>query len=221
MPGAPAGTRSDVLAVGLTGGIGAGKSAVAELLVERGAHLIDADVVARQVVVPGGPAYQPVIDRFGTGVLGPDGTIDRPALAAAVFGDRQALADLNAITHPAIGIEMLRQRDAHSSTDDIVVLAIPLLTPAHRESMGLDVVVVVDCPVEVALERLVHRRNMTPEDAQARIAAQVPPAERVAGADFVIANGGSLADLACGVGQLWEWLLDCKARKSAGRGATM
>jgi len=210
-----------VLAVGLTGGIGAGKSAVADMLVERGARLIDADVVARQVVAPGGPAYQPVVDRFGPKVLAPDGTVDRAALAAMVFADPGALADLNAITHPAIGVEMLRQRGALSSTDEIVVMAIPLLTAAHRESVGLDVVVVVDCPSAVALDRLVQRRGMDPDDAKARIAAQVSPEDRLADADYVVANDGSLDELQSEVERLWEWLLERRARRAAGRGATM
>lgn len=210
-----------MLAVGLTGGIGAGKSAVADMLVERGARLIDADVVARQVVAPGGPAYQPVVDRFGPKVLAPDGNLDRAALAAMVFADPGALADLNAITHPAIGVEMLRQRSALSSTDEVVVMAIPLLTAVHRESVGLDVVVVVDCPSAVALDRLVHRRAMDPDDAKARIAAQVSPEDRLADADYVVANDGSLDELQSEVERLWEWLLERRARRAAGRGATM
>jgi len=221
LPGARAGACLEVLAVGLTGGIGAGKSAVADMLVERGARLIDADVVARQVVAPGGPAYQPVVDRFGPKVLAPDGTVDRAALAAMVFADPGALADLNAITHPAIGVEMLRQRGALSSTDEIVVMAIPLLTAAHRESVGLDVVVVVDCPSAVALDRLVQRRGMDPDDAKARIAAQVSPEDRLADADYVVANDGSLDELQSEVERLWEWLLERRARRAAGRGATM
>jgi dephospho-CoA kinase len=101
-----------VLAVGLTGGIGAGKSMVAELLVDRGATLIDADRVAREVVAPGGPAYRPLVERFGPSILADDGTLDRPTLAAVAFADPKALADLNAITHPAIGLEMIERRNA-------------------------------------------------------------------------------------------------------------
>jgi dephospho-CoA kinase len=195
-----------VLAVGLTGGIGSGKSAVAELLVERGAVLIDADAVAREVVAPGGPAYRPLVDRFGPGILAADGTVDRPALAAAAFGDAEALADLNAITHPAIGIEMIERRNALAATDEVVVLAIPLLTPAHRETVGLDVVVVVDCPTEVALERLVGLRGMERADAEARVAAQVSREERLAEADFVVDNSSTLEHLTEEVDRLWGWL---------------
>lgn len=195
-----------MLAVGLTGGIGAGKSAVADLLVERGAVLIDADLVAREVVAPGGPAYRPLVDRFGPGILAADGTVDRPALAAAAFGDPGALADLNAITHPAIGLEMIERRNALAHTDEIVVLAIPLLTPAHRETVGLDVVVVVDCPTEVALERLVDLRGMDRADAEARVAAQISRDERLEDADFVVDNSSTADHLAEEVDRLWGWL---------------
>lgn len=193
-------------AIGLTGGIGSGKSSVADLLVRRGAVLIDADLVAREVVAPGGPAYQPLLDRFGTGILAADGTVDRPTLAAVAFGDPTALADLNAITHPAIGLEMLERRKALEGTDSVVVLAIPLLKAAHRETVGLDAVVVVDCPLEVALERLVGQRGMERADAEARIAAQISRAERVAEADYVIDNASSLEHLAGEVDRLWAWM---------------
>src|SRR5580693_6560777 len=179
-----------MLAVGLTGGIGSGKSAVADLLVGRGALLIDADQVARDVVTPGGPAYQPLIDRFGPGIVASDGTIDRPALAAVAFADDAARADLNAITHPAIGVAMIEARDALADTDSIVVLAIPLLKPLHRESLNLDEVVVVDTPTEIALERLLSQRGMDRTDAEARIRAQISREERADDADYVLDNSG-------------------------------
>jgi dephospho-CoA kinase len=205
-----------VLAVGLTGGIGSGKSAVADLLVARGAVLVDADAVAREVVAPGGPAYRPLVDRFGPGILAADGTVDRPALAAVAFGDPQALADLNAITHPAIGLAMIERRNALASTDEIVVLAIPLLTAAHRETVGLDVVAVVDCPTAVALERLVGLRGMAPADAEARIAAQVSREERLRDADVVVDNSSSLDHLVGEVDRLWQWLLARREGVAAG-----
>jgi dephospho-CoA kinase len=195
-----------MLAVGLTGGIGSGKSAVADLLVSRGAVLIDADQLARDVVAPGGPAYQPLIDRFGTGIVASDGTIDRPALAAVAFADDAARADLNGITHPAIGVAMIEARDAQAETDHIVVLAIPLLTALHRETMKLDKVVVVDCPIDIALERLLSQRGMDRGDAEARIRAQISPEERAKGADYVLDNSGDRAALEAGVARLWEWL---------------
>jgi dephospho-CoA kinase len=199
--------------VGLAGGIGCGKSAVADRLVARGAVLIDADVVAREVVVPGGPAYQPLVDRFGSGILASDGTIDRPALAAVAFADPQALADLNAITHPAIGVSMVAQREALAETDAIVAVAIPLLKTEHRQSIGLDAVVVVDCPVEVALGRLVEQRGLSPKDAAARMAAQMSREERLAQADYVVDNAGSLDHLEAEVARLWDWLLDSRREK--------
>ena len=195
-----------MLAVGLTGGIGSGKSAVADLLVERGAVLIDADQVARDVVAPGGPAYQPLIDRFGPGIVASDGTIDRPALAAVAFADDAARADLNAITHPAIGVAMIEALDALAGTDRIVVLAIPLLTAMHRETMKLDRVVVVDCPTDIALERLLSQRGMDRADAEARIRAQISREERVKGVDYVLDNSGDRAALELEVVRLWEWL---------------
>jgi dephospho-CoA kinase len=195
-----------VIAVGLTGGIGSGKSAVADLLVKRGAVLIDADQVARDVVAPGGPAYQPLIDRFGPGIVAADGTIDRPALAALAFATDAARADLNAITHPAIGAAMAEARSALESTEKIVVLAIPLLTAQHRESSKLDKVVVVDCPTDIALERLLSQRGMDRADAEARIHAQISREERLKEADFVVDNSGDRAALDAEVARLWEWL---------------
>jgi dephospho-CoA kinase len=193
--------------VGLTGGIGAGKSAVADLLEAHGAVLIDADRIAREVVEPGAPAYQPLIDRFGPAIVDAEARIDRPALAAVVFSDAEALADLNAITHPAIGAEMARRKDAAAGTDAVVVLDIPLLKAEHRETMSLDAVVVVDAPVETALERLVEIRGMTREDAQSRMAAQVSREERLSGADFVVDNSKDLEHLGNEVERVWQGLL--------------
>ncbi len=204
-----------MLAVGLTGGIGSGKSAVADLLVERGAVLVDADQVARDVVAPGGPAYQPLIDRFGPGIVAPDGTIDRKALAAVAFADEESRLALNAITHPAIGIAMLQARDALKDTDRIVVLAIPLLTAVHRETVGLHKVVVVDCPTDVALERLIAQRGFDRADAEARIRAQISREERVKEADYVLDNCGDRAALAAEVDRLWDWLVDAAAERRA------
>jgi dephospho-CoA kinase len=180
---------------------------VAELLVARGAVLIDADQLARDVVAPGGPAYQPLIDKFGQGIVAPDGTIDRPALAAVAFADDAARSELNAITHPAIGVAMLEARAAQAETDHIVVLAIPLLTALHRETMQLDKVVVVDSPIEVALERLLSQRGMDRADAEARIRAQISREERVQGADYVLDNSGDRAALETEVARLWDWLV--------------
>jgi dephospho-CoA kinase len=195
-----------MLAVGLTGGMGSGKSAVADMLVARGAVLIDADQVARDVVVPGGPAYQPLIDRFGDGIVAPDGTIDRPALAAVAFVDEETRLELNAITHPAIGIAMIQARDALAETDKIVVLAIPLLTAMHRDTVRLHKVVVVDCRIEIALTRLVAQRGFDRSDAEARIRSQISREERVKEADYVLDNSGDRTALEIEVAKLWDWL---------------
>jgi dephospho-CoA kinase len=207
-----------MLAVGLTGGIGSGKTAVADLLVGHGAVLIDADQVARDVVAPGGPAYQPLIDRFGPGIVAADGTIDRPALAALAFADEESRLALNGITHPAIGVAMIEARDVHEGTDDIVVLAIPLLTAAHREVMKLHKVVVVDAPTNVALERLLSQRGFDRADAEARIGSQISREERVKDADFVLDNSGDRAALEREVDALWAWLLGAREEQRAQAG---
>ena len=161
---------------------------------------------SRDVVAPGGPAYQPLIDRFGRSIVAGDGTIDRPALAAVAFVDDAARADLNAITHPAIGVAMVEARDTLAGTDYIVVLAIPLLTAKHRETAKLDYVVVVDCPTDIALERLLTQRGMDRADAEARIRAQITREEHVEEADYVLDNLGDRAALEVEVERLWEWL---------------
>lgn len=207
-----------MLAVGLTGGIGAGKSTVAELLVAKGAALIDADRIAREVVAPGGPAYQPLIDRFGPEILDPDGQIDRPRLAKLTFGHPEELAALNEITHPAVGAEMLARKDAYADRDEIVVLDIPLLRPVHRELLDLAAVVVVDAPTEVALERLVSRRGMSREDATARIGSQIDRQTRLDGADLVIDNTGDVARLSDEVERVWQALVELRrARTTSAR----
>ena len=205
----PQGARASVcgvLAVGLTGGIGAGKSTVADLLVAHGARLVDADVIAREVVAPGGPAHQALVDRFGTGILDGEGGIDRAAVASLVFGHPEALADLNAITHPAIGIEMMARRDRFAGTDDIVVLDIPLLRAVHRQTLDLASVVVVDTPTELALERLVTVRGMSADDARARIDSQPDRRTRLEGADLVVDNSGDHDHLRSEVDRVWAEL---------------
>ena len=203
-----------MMTVGLTGGIGAGKSTVARLLVERGARLVDADQVARDVVLPGGPAHQPLIDRFGSGIVDADGLIDRPALAALVFGHPEELEALNAITHPAIGIAMIAGRDAYADTGDIGVMDIPLLKAFHREMLDLAAVVVVDTPIEIALDRLVNQRGMAPADAKARIDSQMDRPTRLAEADFVIDNSSDEDHLIGEVDRVWAELLALKASRS-------
>lgn len=203
------------LGVGLTGGIGSGKSTVAARLVEHGAVLVDADQIAREVVAPGAPAYEALVERFGPAVLAADGTIDRPALAAVVFSDARALADLNAITHPVVGATMLARRIGPHPEGAVVICDIPLLRAEHRHLLQLEMVVVVDCPVEVALERLVAQRGMDPDDARSRIAAQISREERTAGADVVIDNSGTLQQLLGATDQLWAQL-SARARQPRG-----
>jgi dephospho-CoA kinase len=193
-----------VILVGLTGGIGSGKSTVSSLLAARGAVIVDADAVTRELQRPGQPVLTAIVERFGQGVLLPDGELDRPALAAMVFSDAEALKELNAIVHPAVGAEIARRIEAASETDAVVVLDIPLLAENPRK--GLAATVVVDTPVDVAVERLVRLRGMDEEDARARIARQATREERAAGADRIIDNAGDLAALEAQVDDLWAWL---------------
>jgi dephospho-CoA kinase len=195
-----------MLLVGLTGGIGSGKSTVAALLEARGAVLVDADRIARDVVEPDGPAYQPLIDRFGPSIVRPDRTLDRAAIAARAFSDPEALADLNHITHPAIRDRMAALVAAQAGTDRVVVMDIPLLAPATRNSYGLAGVIVVDTPVEVAVERLVAQRGLSEDDARARMAAQLSREERRQLADVVIDNSGPRESLEAAVERAWSWI---------------
>jgi dephospho-CoA kinase len=195
-----------VLTVGLTGNIGAGKSTVAELLATRGAHVVDADKVAREVVETGAPAYLALIERFGLDILDGDGRIDRPKLAEVAFQSPESVADLNAIVHPAIGVAMIERKDVHQGTADIVVMDIPLLKEFHKELLALDAVIVVDVSPEVRLERLTSQRGMAEVDVRARMAAQPTRHERLEGADFVIDNSGDTAHLGHEVDRVWAEL---------------
>jgi dephospho-CoA kinase len=191
-----------MVVIGLTGGIGTGKSTVAALLATRGAVVVDADLIARQVVEPGAPGYQPIVDRFGSGVVGPDGRLDRAALAGIVFGDPEARADLERITHPLIQAEVARQTLA-APADGVVILDIPLLK-AKREPMAG--VIVVDAPENVAVTRLVRYRGFDEDDARRRIKAQISRDERRAIADVVIDNSGDVSDLEPQVDGAWAWI---------------
>jgi dephospho-CoA kinase len=193
-----------VLRVGLTGGIGSGKSEVARRLVAHGAVLIDADLIAREVVEPGTPGLAAVVAEFGEDVLLPDGTLDRERLGSIVFADAGRLAALNAIVHPLVGRRM-RELAAAAPADAVVVYDVPLLT--ENDLAGdYDTVVVVDAPVETQLARLVGARGMTEEAARARIAAQATREQRHAIADHVIDNSGPLEKLSAQVDALWTEL---------------
>lgn len=195
-----------MVVVGLTGGIGSGKSTVAAALADRGATVIDADRIAREVVEPGGPAYHAVLDRFGPSILEADGRLDRQALAGVVFADADARRDLNAITHPAIGQVMTEQLAGQAGGDGVVVLDIPLLTPETRARWPFDGVIVVDAPEDVAVRRLVDQRGFDPSDARARIGAQLSREERRSLAGLVIDNAGDRAALAAQVERAWAWI---------------
>ncbi|HUR17940.1 MAG TPA: dephospho-CoA kinase [Acidimicrobiales bacterium] len=195
-----------MLVVGLTGGIGSGKSTVSAMLAHRGAVVVDADLIAREVVAPGGPAYDGVVERFGPGVVGPDGTIDRSGLAAMVFTDPSALADLNALTHPVIAVVVGEKLSAEAATDHVVILDVPLLVETERARARCAAVVVVDCPQDVAVRRLVDHRTMVEADVRSRMAAQATRDERLALADFVIDNSGSWENLEVQVDRCWSWI---------------
>ncbi|HVM02682.1 MAG TPA: dephospho-CoA kinase, partial [Acidimicrobiales bacterium] len=199
-----------MLVVGLTGGIGSGKSTVAALLARRGAVTIDVDVLARAAVEPDGPAYREVVERFGAGVVAADGRLDRARLASLVFADPAARRDLEAIVHPAVRAGVARRVAELAAGGDgdavVVVVEIPLLAESPASRAGLGAVIVVDCPEEVAVARLVAARGMSEADARARIAAQASREERLALAGFVVDNSGSPDDLAAEVDRCWAWL---------------
>ncbi|AKJ13819.1 dephospho-CoA kinase [Streptomyces incarnatus] len=194
-----------MLKVGLTGGIGAGKSEVSRLLVEHGAVLIDADRIAREVVAPGTPGLAAVVEAFGEDVLAADGSLDRPGLGAIVFADPEKLAVLNSIVHPLVGARS-RELEEAAAADAVVVHDVPLLTENGLAPL-YDVVVVVDATPETQLERLVRLRGMTEEDARARMAAQATREQRRQIADIVIDNDVPLDALHKRVTEVWEDLV--------------
>lgn len=194
-----------MLTVGLTGGIGAGKSEVSRLLVERGAVLIDADRVAREVVEPGTPGLRAVVDAFGEEILAEDGSLDRPRLGSVVFSDPERLAVLNSIVHPLVGARS-RELEEAAAEDAVVVHDVPLLTENGLAPL-YDLVIVVDASPETQLDRLVGRRGMTEEDARARMAAQATREQRRAIADIVIDNDVPLDELARRVQDVWSELV--------------
>lgn len=195
-----------MLLVGLTGNIASGKSSVAKLLVQRGATLIDADVLARQAVRLGTPAYKAIRERWGDEVLSPDGTLDRSALRQRVFGDESELEALNAMVHPEVA--KLRDKlihEARARGDRIVVCDIPLLFEKHLTE-EFDLLILVDAPRPMRLERLVRDRGLHEADAMQMIAAQMPAELKRARADIVIDNTGTLADLERRVEAVWTQL---------------
>jgi dephospho-CoA kinase len=192
------------LRIGLTGGIGAGKSEVSRRLASYGAAVIDADMVAREVVAAGTPGLAEVVREFGQEVLRADGTLDRDRLGELVFADESLRKKLNGIVHHRVG-ERMAELERQADGAAIIVLDIPLIAENHLEG-GFDLVVVVDVPVRVQVDRLMRERGMSQESAEARINAQSTREERLAIATIVVDNSGSLAELDREVGELWTEL---------------
>ncbi len=197
---------------GLTGGIGSGKSTVSALLVERGAVLIDADAMVRDLQRSGELVFDAMVERWGERIVGEDGELDRPAVADIVFNDADELAALNAIVHPAVGAAINERLEALHDTDEAVIHDIPLLVlpggefAPGRDLSGWNGVIVVDTPRDLALARVVESRGMRPEDVEARMDMQATNEERRAKADFLIDNSGDLDALVSAVDACWEWI---------------
>lgn len=207
-----------MLIVGLTGGMGVGKSTVASLLSDHGAEIIDVDALGRKILEPGGLAVSPVIDRFGPGVAGTDGGINRAALAEIVFGDEDQLAALEQISHPAINELMDQTVEALKTADAIVVYDMAVLVESrlgYDTNHPYEVVVVVEAPMAERLERLQTQRGIERDDALARIESQASDDERRAVAQFIIANGGDLAALGDATTELWSQLEQLLASKNS------
>jgi dephospho-CoA kinase len=199
-----------MIIVGLTGGIGAGKSTVSALLAQRGAAIVDADQIARDLQGPGTPVVKAMVERFGPGIVDAENALIRSAVAEIVFNDPQALADLNGIVHPAMQAEIAAQIDAHRGTDRIVILDFPLLAENPRKD--LDATIVVDVDPEIAISRVVTHRGMNEADARARVARQASREDRLAIATHVIDNSGDPEDLEAKVDVVWSDLVELAAR---------
>ncbi len=194
-----------MLVIGLTGGIGSGKSTVSALLAAKGAVVVDADAIVRDVQRPGTPVFDAMVERFGQGIVAADGALDRAAVADLVFSDHEALADLNAIVHPAVGAEIVRRMEELGQTDEVVVLDVPLMVES-KNAYPVAGLLVVDVDPEVAVRRLVEHRGMREADVRARMARQATRGERLERADRVIDNSGTADDLRPQVDAVWDWL---------------
>jgi len=192
-----------VLLVGLTGGIGSGKSTVARLLEDRGAVVFDADLLAREAVEPGTPGHTAVIERFGADVLAPGGELDREALASIVFADPSARRDLEQIVHPEVRRLFAEGSEAYRDTDRVVVFSAPLLVETGMHT-AFEILVVVSATVATQIERLMRQRGMSEASIRARIDAQAPLEDKAAVADFLVDNEGTLDELESQVERLWN-----------------
>ena len=197
-----------MILIGLTGGIGSGKSEVSRLLVARGAEIIDADLVVRELQQPGAEVYNKMVEIFGGEIIASDKSLDRAAIAAKVFSDEKLLKTLNDLIHPIVRRVMNERVESFRKTDKVVVLDIPLLVENPRE--GLDGVLVVDLEIEIAVSRLVEQRNMKLEDARARVAKQATREQRLAIANHVIDNSEDRDSLAKKVDAAWSWIHSLK-----------
>ena len=192
-----------MLLVGLTGGIGSGKSTVARMLEERGAVVFDADLLAREAVEPGTPGHTAVLERFGADVLAPGGELDREALASIVFADPSARRDLEQIVHPEVRRLFAEGSEAYRDTDRIVVFSAPLLVESGMHT-AFEILVVVSATVATQIERLMRQRGMSEAAIRARIDAQAPLEDKAAVADFLVDNEGTLTELESQVERLWH-----------------
>ena len=192
--------------VALTGGIGSGKSSVSERFAESGARIIDSDLMVRELQEPGQPVFLAMVERWGDRIVAEDGTLNRPAVAEIVFADKNELAAINDIVHPAVKHETrARVGAAADGGVEVVILDIPLLAETKNRH-GASAVIVIDCPTEIATERLMTFRGFDKADAEARIASQASREERLELADFVIDNGRDLDALETEVARCWGWL---------------
>jgi dephospho-CoA kinase len=197
-----------MILIGLTGGIGCGKSEVSRLLEKRGAVVVDADLIVRESQKPGGEIFLRMVEMFGEKVLATDGSLDRGAVAKEVFKDAELLKKLNSLIHPVVRRVMNERVESYRATEKIVILDIPLLVENPRE--GLDGVLVVDLDPQIAIDRIVSQRNMTLDDAKSRVAAQSTREQRLAIADHVVDNSGDRDALAIQVDAAWSWITSLK-----------
>jgi dephospho-CoA kinase len=200
-----------MLLLGLTGGIGSGKSTVSAEFARRGAIVIDADLVVRELQSPGGAVLAAMVEHFGDGILAADGTLNRQAVADIVFNDPEQLKALNAIVHPKVGEEIDGRIEAQRDTDNVVILDVPLLVESKAyETEGI---IVVDTDPEIAVQRLVEFRGFNADDARARMKLQATREERRAVAAFIVPNDGSQEDLMAHIDECWTWI---QSKRTAG-----